>query len=69
MMCFLRDYWMNLCRNAFLINMEYFNIFLKFFSPSHTKEPTFSDCEEDLKNYDVDFDLNNTVIKVFLNVG
>ena len=65
MMCFLRDYWMNLCRNAVLINMEYFNIFLKFFSLSYTKEPTFSDCEEDLKNYDVDFDLNNTVVKVF----
>lgn len=64
-MCFLRDYWMNLCRNAFLINMEYFNIFLKFFSPSHTKEPTFSDCEEDLKNYDVDFDINEFSIESF----
>ena len=56
---------MNLCRNAFLINMGYFNAFLKFFFPSNTKEPTLPDCEEDLKNYDVDFDLNNAIIKVF----
>lgn len=65
MMYFLRDYWMNLCKNAFIINMGYFNAFLRLFFPSFTEEPTLPDFKEDLKNYDVDFDLNNAIIKVF----